>query len=156
MCARIFVFLFVFGLFNSSFASAEGYEELPPISLFADKYSKTGDNTYLLNAQVRCAAVLFNLANVFKTSGMDDQANMIEMLTMSQMMGAEEAYLSKVIDADDQDRKRARSYVQEEVQRFNLMVGNRMKRNQDQTGEAFSEDDVLMRDITFCAQFSQQ
>ena len=134
-------------------ASSGDYEELAPLTVLAEKHRDTNDQTYLHLIQVRCAGVLFNVANVFEISGMDGQAQSLKVLTVGLMQQAEKSFLEKVVSPDVDDQRRAKETTLEEVQRYNLLVGARMKRNQERSGDAFGQDSLLMTEMQFCASF---
>ena len=131
-------------------ASALSYGDLVPISELQDKFTQTGDKTYQHFVHARCAAVTFNVANVFEVSGADAQANNLKSQTVKFIGLAQENYLAKVRDPDDSDRERALETTMEEVQEFNISLGNRLEKNQRTTGDAFIQDPVVWSDMQTC------
>lgn len=132
-------------------AAVDDYGDLIPISELQAKFNRTGDKTYQHLAQARCAAVLFNVANVFEIVGAASEAEMLKMRTANLIHMAEESYLAKVRSPDDSDKARARETTMEEVHEFNNLLGARLKENQRSTGEAFNQDEVVMSDMQTCA-----
>ena len=131
-------------------AAVDEYADLIPISELQAKYERTGDKTYQHFVQARCAAVTFNVANVFEISGADSKAAMLKMQTVNFSHLAEESYLAKVRNPDDSDRERARETTMEEVQEFNNLLGERLQENQRSPGETFVQDEVVWSDMETC------
>ena len=131
-------------------AAVDDYGDLIPISELQTKFERTGDKTYQHFVQARCAAVTFNVANVFEISGADSQAAMLKMHTVKFIQLAEESYLAKVRNPDDSDRARARETTMEGVQEFNNLLGARLQENQRSTGETFVQDEVVWSDMETC------
>ena len=131
-------------------AAVDDYGDLIPISELQAKFERTGDKTYQHFVQARCAAVTFNVANVFEISGADSKAAMLKMQTVNFIHLAEESYLAKVRNPDDSDRERARETTMEEVQEFNNLLGERLQENQRSTGETFVQDEVVWSDMETC------
>ena len=131
-------------------AAVDDYGDLITISELQAKFERTGDRTYQHFVQARCAAVTFNVANVFEISGADSEAAMLKMQTVNFIHLAEESYLAKVRNPDDSDRERARKTTMEEVQEFNNLLGARLQENQRSTGETFVHDEVVWSDMETC------